>query len=194
MSEAPELTDLREGFLKRLDAVAAQAGKTPLGGDGEWAALLLSHGLEPIARRARDVAVGFGFQPTHGVLPIELRRVFAAIQQEFQERCDKVVRDLQAREAPAHVLNQLGKFDLVMQELLDQRVAAYVESIRPKAASLSGIFANAARTSLTFGEEKAGASTLKCKCCGAGRPVDTDLRECAFCGTPFFKTKEESDE
>ena len=188
-----KLETLRAEFVERLDALATQAQAAPAGGGGDWGGVLHEHGVEPMAHTGAEQAVACGFQPTRGALPVELRKVFVAVREAFARRTAALTEQLRADGAPANVLHQLGKLGGEMDAIVDERMAAYVESIRP-ATTLGGIFANAAASSLRVAQVQSGTTTKKCKCCGAARLEGTDMRECAFCGMPLFDDRTTGDE
>ncbi len=186
-----KLDELRDGFAERLEALAAKALRAP--GGGEWGEVLREYGVEPVVRAGAAAAVACGFQPARGALPLELRKVFTAVRAAFGRKAAALREDLTARGAPANVLHRLGKLGRQLDNMLEERMSAYVEAIRPK-ATLGGIFANAAATSLRFKPAESGTTTLKCQCCGAARLEGTNMRECAFCGMPLFKDEETGDD
>ncbi len=186
MSDLTEkLTVLERELHNSVGDVLELARQTPPAGTPEWIALMAARGIEPLGLKQREQALRTGFQFHRGALPVEVRMVLERIRDDVSTRSRRVTEppDASAGEtARAYV----ESFYRRLEELVETLLQDYVDAIKP-AASVNAIFANAMASTKKFAAEGAGSQTKTCNCCGAGRPADTDLRTCAFCGTPFFR-------
>lgn len=160
------------------------AKSTPPKGGEEWFSFMMTMGVEPLNVTARSNALASGFQFNQGALPAEVRRVMERLKQDVADRATRFTEKHGGSAEANKIL--LDEFLVTLEDVVESSMGDYVLSIKPKAA-LAGIFANAAITTKTFEKQDAGAITKKCRCCGAARPSDTELKTCAFCGTSFFK-------
>ncbi len=189
VDEMADLTEKLDALEHKLHSsvgdVLELARQTPPAGTPAWIALMASVGVEPLGLRQREQALRTGFQFHRGALPVEVRMVLERIRDDVSTRSRTVAE-------PADVLTgetaraYVESFQRRLDELVETRLQDYVDAIKP-AASVNAIFANALASTKKFTAEGSGSQTKTCDCCGAGRPADTDLRTCAFCGTPFFR-------
>lgn len=185
MSElTTKFTSLEHELSRSIEQTIDLAKDTPPKGGEEWFSFMITLGVEPLDMKSRGHALSSGFQFNQGALPVEVRRVIERLKDDVAERATRFTEKHGGSAEANKIL--LDEFLVTLEDVVESSMGDYVLSIKPKAA-LAGIFANAAMTTKTFEKQDAGAITKKCRCCGAARPSDTELKTCAFCGTSFFK-------
>ncbi len=178
------LSELRARHQARLEELlrAALAGRPQ--GDDRWDAVLLGLRLTPPAAEQRLALLQTSRTQLRGALPVEVRRALEVIREDafVALRGLKTAEDAEDR----------ARFEEELASFVDRALRDYIDQTRP-VASVSGIFANARSTTVTYGDAKDQVKARRCQTCGAARPDGSDLRTCAFCGQAFFKAAREED-
>lgn len=179
-----KLISLEKALHNSMDQTINLAMHANPAGSEEWFEFMAMVGVDPLDSKTRSNSLKSGFQFNQGILPVEVRRVLERVKDDIAGRVQRFEENLEASNDTTAAVRDgfLAKLD----EIVESRLNTYVGSIKPKAA-VSAIFANAAVSTKLFEQQKAGSETKKCRCCGAARPADSDLKICAFCGTSFFK-------
>ena len=73
-----------------------------------------------------------------------------------------------------------------MGESSEEGAGAVPEGTARRRGLLGGIIRTTKATATNLTPQDASVAARKCRSCGAGRPEDTDLRVCAYCGDRFM--------
>lgn len=155
-----------------LDDLVLRAVNLAIANDvPRWEKLLREEGLTPLSAERRRSLRQSGVPSMTGITPVELRMVLETIRSRI------------AQEPGASAL------EMELSTLVDREMRRYIAHTQPPAAGLGAIFGNAHRTAVRFGPVADGVEALRCGCCGAARPGDSDLRTCAFCGNALIPAR-----
>jgi hypothetical protein len=137
------------------------------GSSSNWDSFVRSLGLTPLTQEQRRVIRSAGVPQLKGVLPVELRVVLEAIHARVSTQPDV-----------SFIAMELDTF-------VERELMRFIAAAQPAKAALAGIFANAHRSAIkTVGVDS--ISTVKCNCCGAARPANSELSTCTFCGSALL--------
>lgn len=150
-----------------------------------WQALLLRFNISAAEEGEKLQASQFNHKK--GALPIELRRMLQGLQNHYRAKLHRLRHDIDNLNPEQFdvALELVGEAEEKLKLFIDPTVKTYIEQIRPK-ITIQSIFANAMSSSIKQQNSAEHVHSKTCACCGAARPNKTNLKMCAYCGSPFF--------
>jgi hypothetical protein len=180
---------LIDAFRTELQAVVnetiQQAVQAQSVEDESWDAYLRSHDVVPKTSEERNQLLSLQENRTKGAIPVEVRQVL----EKQKSTAARMLANLKIQfgqeewwprvEAPAKK---------IMDDFIEEGIKKYVGELAPKTSLAKSIFANSKKTTTTYLTKiyQAGTKSEKCSTCMAARPAESDLKTCAFCGSPIF--------
>lgn len=162
----------------------------------EWDAYLDTWGIEKPSSITREEALNTGAGFTHGALPMEVREVFIALKEKYEENTEDL------REAHKQELfdndeaeELLWNFEhRTLEEFVKVSTSQYIKKVKtPISSSTNNIFNNATKNENKWSNNLNDAKSymIRCKNCGAARLHTDQYDKCKFCGSELFEKVEQ---
>jgi hypothetical protein len=180
---------LIDTFRTELQAVVnntiQQAAIAQPDGDEQWDAYLATHYIVAKTSEERKQLLSLKENRTKGAIPVEVRQVLEKQKSMAMRRLDNLKIQFGQEEWWPRVETPAQK---IMDDFVEEGIKKYVGELAPKTSLTKSIFANSKKTTTTYMTKiyQAGTKSEKCHTCMAARPAESDLKTCAFCGSPIF--------
>lgn len=151
-----------------------------------WNSVLNNLNITPLTNEEKIHRLRNGIPNSKGALPIEVRWCLEKLTNKYQIIANDFKSELNPKDLDWDSEELLEKLELKIQNLVETQIQIYISKSKPGLA-ISNIFANAQKTTTKFEKINSSIETKVCKCCGAPRVENSDLKFCSFCGNNFFK-------
>lgn len=185
MSPFEIINSFREELETKVNQTIHLASHSPLGGNEEWDVYMKSHELIPKTTDERKQLLALKETASKGALPVEVRMLLEKHQQSATGKLQELKQQFDKEEWWVRVETPAQK---LIHNFIEEGIKKYMGETDAKLVSAKSIFSNALRTTPKYMTEihKAGTKSEKCPTCHAARPADSELKTCAFCGSPIF--------